>query len=136
MNEVMASSTTRFAVCAYGIAPNNGIYTFHVNVTATSAAGAAAAPATFCTTYPTLCTLGTDITSVFEAIPPAAASVLLLNLQGDNVDANRCQKIISAAQAECVEELYGGNSNGHGQQGPTLFRRCVRQKIAGSGCSY
>ncbi len=95
---------------------------------------AATAPLTWCAEHPTICTAGTDLEVFLRSIPTVAASVTLLSMEGDNhADPNRCQKIISAAQAECVEELYGGNSNGHGQAGPTLFRKCVRQKIVDRG---
>ena len=113
-----------------------GTYTLRVTVTATSGESVATADL-FCTTFPTSCTLGVDAVQVVKRIPAAAATLMLWSMEGDKAAApDRCQKIISAAQAACVEELYGGNSNGHGQSGPSLFRKCVRQKIAGSGCSY
>lgn len=99
--------------------------------------GEATAPISWCTQNPAICAIPAEIGSFFKAIPAVAASAMLLSMTGDKAAApDRCQKIISAAQAACVEELYGGNSNGHGQSGPSLFRKCVRQKIAGSGCSY
>jgi hypothetical protein len=51
-------------------------------------------------------------------------------------DVDRCTEIINAAKAACTEELYGGSSNGHGQAGPSLWRKCVRSKVAGSGCDF
>jgi RHS repeat-associated protein len=116
-----------------GAAPSNGTYTFHVTVTAKSAAGAVAAPATFCTTYPTICTLGTDITSVLEAIPPVAASVLLFNMQGDNSSSARCSQVRQQAITSCSQQFVG---RGYGSDAPGLVRQCVRQIMESAGCSY
>jgi hypothetical protein len=50
--------------------PNCG-FTMKVNVSTTAqTASVVAAPATFCTTYPTICTIGIDVSAVLRAILP------------------------------------------------------------------
>jgi RHS repeat-associated protein len=111
----------------------NGIYTFHV----TAKSAALAAPATFCTTYPTLCTIGTDISSIIEAITPVAAATLtLLSMEGDNnpkpTDAE-CHVIVQNAKDICTNKYPFAGARGN-QLG--AWRACVRQIVEPTGCDF
>ena len=110
--------------------PNCG-FTMKVNVSTTSAV---AAPATFCTTYPTVCTIGIDVSAVLRAIPPAAASLLLLNMQGDNTPADRCTQVRKQAIAACTESNIGKGPRFPFQDNSGAFYACVRQKMEAAGC--
>jgi RHS repeat-associated protein len=77
--------------------------------------GATTAPAPWCLQHPKICTAGIDIAEVLERIPPIAASLLLLNMKGDNEphheceaqyqsDLNVCRKLADpAARSRCYE---------------------------------
>ena len=58
-----------------------------------SFANAVAAPLGWCAEHPTICTAGADAEAFLRAIPAVAASALLLNMEGDNEDPNRCAEI-------------------------------------------
>ncbi len=97
-------------------------------------AGAATAPGSWCLQHPKVCTPGIEIADVLEKIPPIAASVLLLNMQGDNsrpkpTDAG-CRVIVQKAKNTCTNQIPFD-----GQRGNQLgaWRRCVTADRGANG---
>ena len=109
-----------------------------------SFANAVAAPLGWCAEHPTICTAGADAEAFLRAIPAVAASALLLNMEGDNEDPNRCAEIKQNALAEC-SELLGTSSYPSGVKRPRriptygsdhsgAFYSCIREKMEAAEC--
>jgi hypothetical protein len=96
--------------------------------------GAATAPISWCAEHPTICTVGADAAAFARAIPAVAASVLLLNMQGDNkADPNRCVAVRQRAIAACTDIHIG---TGGRRDNSGAFFACVRKKMEAEGCQY
>jgi len=107
-------------------------------------AGAATAPATWCTVHPTICTVAEDAGTLLKDIPVVLASTMLLNMKGDNrPDAQACAKIRAQATNEC-SALLNTSSYPPGVNRPRriptgtdnsgAFFACIRQKMEDAGC--
>jgi RHS repeat-associated protein len=76
--------------------------------------------------------IGAGLAAFARAVPAVAASVLLLNMKGDNTpNPNRCQEVRQRAIAVCTDlHLDGMRDN----SGP--FFSCIRERMAAEGCGY
>src|SRR5439155_5591799 len=67
--------------------------------------------------------IGAEALAIAREIPPVAASVLLLNMQGDNkADPNRCAAVRQRAIAACTD-IHIGTGGGRDNSGP--FFACI-----------
>ena len=111
--------------CEFGTCGGGGL---------SSQQGATTAPISWCAEHPTVCTLGADAAAFARAVPAVAASVLLLNMQGDNkADPNRCVAVRQRAIAACTDIHIG---TGGRRDNSGAFFACVRKKMEAEGCQY
>lgn len=95
----------------------------------------------FCSQHPTICTLGADAAALARAIPAAAATVLLLNMQGDNKrvdDATlaACNARYFAEQDRCRARFgKGGRFGSNREVGACLDRAFYRYQACVRGQS-